>query len=502
MKQAVAMSHVFLPTGLLAHKAKFLCAVAKGDADEAERMLTQLKLTGRGDPTNVATEDGLFPIHLAAAQGSEAVCRLLVRHGAKVNQITTTGGETAENRSCLHYAAMAGNANTMKFLIAAGADPHQTDQFGKKPRELCGDVATQRYLNIAMESWNNIVIAGDLLIKACMAQLLQLDRPNTNVTSKHPKRLATTYDTWANELNKIRKENGVNIPLPSTPKPSFLRACANNVKIGQYIVVDKRVEAETMNCFSAIIHAKAITYLGDESIQIEAFYVRKDNRRQRMGTLLMYHLLTLFARKQFYHAVASIVDSNHVAQTFFRKMGFKSLLPDAVPTAHRKQFHTFFEAQNIGLTVGKLEHYLDHYKDVKVIDDDDHMEEENQRVREARQRRIDDKKNAKKVARTSEHGAFFKSLENSLGLHGEKAAKIEQGQGQDVGWWLKDPPVPRFYQGVLNFVLFVDICSYILPLHGVHGIDRHRELLCRSRSSGDLLPVEDHNINTSWRLLS
>ena len=100
-----------------------------------------------------------------------------------------------------------------------------------------------------------------------------------------------------------------------------------------------------------------------------------------MGTLLMYQLLTTYARLQFSHAVCSIADSNHVAQSFFRKMGFKSLLPDAVPPVHRKPMHTFFDVQNIGINLAKIEHYLDHYKDVKIIDDDDHMAEENERVR-------------------------------------------------------------------------------------------------------------------------
>jgi len=446
------MSHIFLPTGLLNQHAKFLVAVAKGQADEAERLLTQLKLTGRGDPTNVGDEtSGLYPIHLAASQGSESVCRMLVKHGARVNQITDIVGEGSEKRICLHYASMAGDAKTMKFLISAGADPHSIDAFGKKPYTFCRETETRKYLLIAMESWNNVMVAGDLLVKACMAQLLVFDQPRTSINSPHPKRLVTTYDTWYNELQKIRKENGVNIPMSTPPKPSFLRSSRNNLKVGQYWIVDRRQETGTMLCFGAVIHAKAVKHLGDDSICIEAFYVRKDMRRARMGTLLMYNLLTVYARKQFSHAVVSVADSNHVAHTFFRKMGFKSLLPDAAPKEHKKPMHTFFETQYIGLTLAKIEHYLSHYQDVKIIDDDDHLEEENQRVRDARQRRIDDKKIAWKEQRGSEQGAFFLSLERCLGVHGEKAQKIERGEGQDGGWWMKDPPVPKIYMGKIVF---------------------------------------------------
>lgn len=43
---AGSMSHVFVPGGALAQKAKFLIAVARGDAHEAEKYMNQLKLTG------------------------------------------------------------------------------------------------------------------------------------------------------------------------------------------------------------------------------------------------------------------------------------------------------------------------------------------------------------------------------------------------------------------------------------------------------------------------
>jgi hypothetical protein len=458
------MSHIHPPKGVFAQKAKFLAAVSKGDVGEAERMLTQLKLTGRGDPTNVKNDEGLYPIHMAAAVGSEVVCRMLVRHGANVNQVTEINGEGKENRTCLHYAAMSGFAGCIRYLIAAGADPHAKDLFGKKPYSLCKDKMSLRYLGIAMESWNNVLISGDLLRKALMAQLLILDTPNVSIDSPHPRRLETTYDTWYHELAQIRKVNGVHIPKPTPPKPSFLRLSKNNFKIGQFIIVDKRQETGTMNCFSGIVHAKTIEYLDEMSILIEAIFVRKDNRRQRTGTLLMYNLMSVFARRQYSHAIASIADSNHVAQTFFRKMGFKSLLPDAVPTAYKKNLHTFFEVQYMGMNLGKIEHYLAHYIDVKIIDDDDHLAEENERVRDARQRRIDDKKNAKREARESEHGAFHKQLEDSLGVNGENAQRIQRGMGEEIGWWMKEPPVPQFYNGTLLWCWPVPVldCETIL----------------------------------------
>ena len=428
-------------------RQKFLVAVQKGDADEAERLILQFKSAGRANPTKKPNDQGLYPIHLAAAQGSVSVCELLVRYGANVNQATLISGAAADKRTCLHFAAMAGKVGCMKYLISAGADPHAIDAFGKKPYGLCQDEATKRSLLISMESWNNVLVAGDLLNKATMAQVLVLKQPDTSIDSLHPGRLVATYDSWQNELEKIREQNNVHIPMSPTPKPSFLRMSRNNLKMGLYCVVDRRQEAETKNVFGGIFHARSIKYLGEDAIFIEAFFVRKDMRRKRMGTLLMYHLLTTFARAQWSHAITSIANSNHAAQSFFRKMGFKAILPDAVPHEFKKPLHTFFEVQYIGLTLARIENFLDHYKDVKIIDDDDHLEEENARVQEARQRRIDAKRDARKNAQNSESGAFFLALERSLGVHGERAKAIQLGEGQDVGWWLKDPPVAKFVKG-------------------------------------------------------
>ena len=61
------MSLIRLPEGW---RQKFFVAVQKGDADEAERLILQFKSAGRANPTKKPNDQGLYPIHLAAAQGS------------------------------------------------------------------------------------------------------------------------------------------------------------------------------------------------------------------------------------------------------------------------------------------------------------------------------------------------------------------------------------------------------------------------------------------------
>lgn len=73
---------------------------------------------------------GATPALLAAAGGEEddpAGVQLLLRHKAKVDARDT------RRRSALHEAALAGHAEIVGVLLAAGADPHACDEDGRTP---------------------------------------------------------------------------------------------------------------------------------------------------------------------------------------------------------------------------------------------------------------------------------------------------------------------------------------------------------------------------------
>ena len=61
----------------------------------------------------------------AAGLGHSACVRLLLEHGAKVDERDVSGN------TALVFAAVGGHVETVKLLLAAGADPNRRDEQGK-----------------------------------------------------------------------------------------------------------------------------------------------------------------------------------------------------------------------------------------------------------------------------------------------------------------------------------------------------------------------------------
>lgn len=100
-------------------------------AIRSENMKAARALIEAGTNLSVANHEGMQPLMLAANRKSgQYLVSLLIFHGARVN-VTDHQKNTP-----LHYAAQAGNLQSVRILVNAGARPTTTNQQGETPRSL------------------------------------------------------------------------------------------------------------------------------------------------------------------------------------------------------------------------------------------------------------------------------------------------------------------------------------------------------------------------------
>ena len=92
-------------------------------------------LAAHGADVNARSASNFMPLADCAGQASPEAVRVLLAVGANVNALSSMYDLTA-----LHNAAQANRTETVRILLAAGADPAIRDRFGKTAR----DYATSR----------------------------------------------------------------------------------------------------------------------------------------------------------------------------------------------------------------------------------------------------------------------------------------------------------------------------------------------------------------------
>ena len=112
-------------------KRTVLHDAARGGQADIIRVLIAKKLKA-----DAVDRDGITPLMLAAASGSEEAARLLINNKAKVNRKSTLFNDLFANWAPIHYAAFMGNLATLKVLLENGADAEAMEGRGYKPLDL------------------------------------------------------------------------------------------------------------------------------------------------------------------------------------------------------------------------------------------------------------------------------------------------------------------------------------------------------------------------------
>lgn len=93
-----------------------------------------------GARVDIIGDGNSTPIHMAAREGFVDALRAFVLYG---NVDSVDLRDDKSNQTPLHYAAINGEANAVKFLLANGADRRLKDLYGKTPSDLASNWKTK-----------------------------------------------------------------------------------------------------------------------------------------------------------------------------------------------------------------------------------------------------------------------------------------------------------------------------------------------------------------------
>ena len=112
----------------------------------SERLTIRLLKLG-ADPT-VITIEGQSPLMIACRTRQSNLVSLLVDHHTKHGQCAFVDCIDFKGRSALHYASRSGRHETVKILLAAGANPNLKDKEGLTPLHACAEFSREdKYWN-------------------------------------------------------------------------------------------------------------------------------------------------------------------------------------------------------------------------------------------------------------------------------------------------------------------------------------------------------------------
>jgi tankyrase len=125
---------------------------AEQDPDPAGQRKRLIALLNAGADIHATDKNGVTALHHAVRFRSPTAVRILIEHGANVNQVCRRSGLSPLHRAVTTSGApsTAGKREEaleiIRLLIAAGADPSITNKSGRKPADYVMDDAIKSLL--------------------------------------------------------------------------------------------------------------------------------------------------------------------------------------------------------------------------------------------------------------------------------------------------------------------------------------------------------------------
>ena len=119
-------------------------ASALGDSSRIQAWLEQ--------GVDQTSADGWAPLHLAAAFGGPAATALLLEHGADVKQVSRNPMQNQPLHACV---ALSRNVETIRVLIARGADVNATQAGGYTPLHQAAAAGLEELTRLLLEAGAN-----------------------------------------------------------------------------------------------------------------------------------------------------------------------------------------------------------------------------------------------------------------------------------------------------------------------------------------------------------
>jgi uncharacterized protein len=126
-------------------------ACALGDCDRIEPLLERDAMLVHQD-----SADGWSPLHLAAAFGGPQATTLLITHGAHVHRFSHNPQRNQPLHACI---ALGRNPETLRILIAQGADVNMEQAGGYTPLHQAAAAGLEDIVRILMEAGANPSLA-------------------------------------------------------------------------------------------------------------------------------------------------------------------------------------------------------------------------------------------------------------------------------------------------------------------------------------------------------